>query len=230
MRTILIDVDTQHDFCAPDGALFVRGADVLVPSFRTLIARAVETESLIVGSVDTHAFDAWEFAGAAEAGPSGERPGFPPHCVKGTPGWLKTEGSLAPRARFVPNVPLTDDELRALCEKNQPQQILLEKEVYSLFANPNAARLLERVAERESVRFVVFGVALDYCVRAATLGLLDWLARDGRDGREGEVVLLAELTASVDVAGGEAALVECRARGARIGTLDDALAALASVA
>jgi len=38
-------------------------------------------------------------------GPSGEKPGFPDHCVKGTAGWLKVRGTLPPRFRFIPNVP-----------------------------------------------------------------------------------------------------------------------------
>lgn len=70
-RTIFVDVDTQHDFCDPTGALFVRGADALADTFRALTAHAVARGIPIVGSVDSHAFDAWEFAGAAEAGPNG---------------------------------------------------------------------------------------------------------------------------------------------------------------
>ena len=87
MRTILIDVDTQHDFCHPQGALFVQGADSLLERFRRLTARGVERGALILGSVDSHGFDAWEFKGAPEKGPGGEAPDFPPHCVKGTAGW-----------------------------------------------------------------------------------------------------------------------------------------------
>jgi len=58
----------------------------------------------IIGSVDSHAWDAWEFASSEARGPNGEKPGFPDHCVKGTPGWLKVTGTLPPRFRFLPNV------------------------------------------------------------------------------------------------------------------------------
>ncbi|MBI2388165.1 MAG: cysteine hydrolase [Deltaproteobacteria bacterium] len=226
MRPILIDVDTQHDFCDPNGALFVRGADALAPRFQALVARAVDTGTPIVGSVDSHAFDAWEFAGAHDAGPNGERPGFPPHCVKGTRGWLKVAGTLPPRTRFVPNVRLPDDELAALVERRSPHALMLEKEVYSFFANPNAEAALARVA-RGAARFLVFGVATDYCVRAAALGLCDWLAKDRR---EGDVWLVGDAIAAVDPAGGEAALAECLARGARTVTTREALAAMAGPA
>lgn len=207
MRTILVDVDTQFDFCHPEGALYVRGAEKL--PFDRLVSRAVETNTPIVGSVDSHAFDAWEFAGAPEAGPNGERPNFPAHCVKGTSGWLKMPGTMVPRTRFVPNVRTSDADLAALVERNAPHALMLEKEVYSLFANPNADAVLARVV-RGDARFVVFGVATDYCVRAAALGLLDWI---GRTGRKGEVLLVADAIAAVDRHGGENAVAECVAAG-----------------
>ena len=224
MRTILIDVDTQHDFCHPSGALFVSGAERLQEQFRQLTARGVAVGAPILGSVDSHAFDAWEFAGAPETGPGGEQPGFPPHCVKGTDGWLKVPGTLAPRFRFIPNVPLGDDLLAPLVSRHQPQQLLLEKEVYSLFANPNAERLLDLVRQgADSLRFVVYGVALDYCVRAAALGLVDYLQKRSLPG---EVLLCIDATASVVAAGGERALGECQARGVRSISTRDALALL----
>jgi nicotinamidase/pyrazinamidase len=224
MRTVLIDVDTQHDFCDPTGALYVKGADALAPRFRELVARAVATSVPIVSSVDSHAFDAWEFAGAVDTGPNGESPGFPPHCVKGTAGWLKVPGTTAPRARFVPNVAMGSHELATLVRRHEPQHLLLEKEVYSLFANPNADTVLDLVLERAAgVRFVVFGVATDYCVRAAVLGLLDWLERRVR---RGEVWLVADAVAAVNEDSGSAAISESRARGARAVTTEEALAAL----
>ena len=224
-RTVLIDVDTQHDFCARDGALFVPGADALADTFGALIARAIAVGAPIVGSVDSHAFDAWEFEGAPEAGPSGERPGFPAHCVKGTSGWLKLSATLAPRARFVPNVKIERDTLASLATAHAPQQLLLEKEVYSLFANPNAEAILEHVlgTPARPARFLVFGVALDYCVRAATLGLIEWLARTGRAG---EVWLVRDATASVDARNGEAAALACVSAGARAVDVRQALSAI----
>lgn len=221
MKTVFVDVDVQHDFCDASGALFVRGADALSEAFRRLTARAVERGAMIVGSVDSHAFDAWEFAGAPEPGPNGERPGFPPHCVKGTRGWLKVEGTMTTRARFVPNVPLASAALTELARANAPTQLLLEKEVYSLFANPNADALLDIVVGDAAARFVVYGVATDYCVRAACVGLLDWVATRGR----GEVWLVAEATAAVVPADGVAAVDACSARGARIVDVATALGA-----
>lgn len=224
MQTILIDVDTQYDFCHPQGALFVKGADRLGNSFQQLTARGVAVGAPIVGSVDSHAFDAWEFAEAPEPGPHGERPGFPPHCVKGTEGWLKMPGTLAPRFRYIPNVPLKDDLLIPMITRHYPQQILLEKEVYSLFANPNAARILDQLLQGEqNPRFIVYGIALDYCVRAAALGLIDFLKERSL---EGDVLLCTDATASVVPENGEQAFGECQLHGVKLISTHEALALL----
>jgi nicotinamidase/pyrazinamidase len=166
---------------------------------------------MILGSVDSHAFDAWEFANAPEKGPNGESPNFPPHCVKGTHGWLKVAGTTAPRTRFVPNVQVRD--LDAFVAKNDPQMLLFEKEVYSLFANPNAPAVLDRLGAQ---RFIVFGVATDYCVRAAALGLVE----------HGEVWMVGDAIAAVDAAGGEKAINECREKGVKLVSMNEALEAL----
>ncbi len=225
MRTILVDVDTQHDFCDPAGALFVRGAEALAPAFRALSRTAVNHDVPIVGSVDSHAFDAWEFAGAPSAGPNGERPGFPPHCVKGTAGWLKIPGTLAERTRFVPNVELPRGAIAELARRNAPQMLLLEKEVYSLFENPNAEAVLDELGGHEPARYVVFGVATDYCVRAATLGLVERHPHP-HGGGGSEVWLVRDAIAAVDAAAGERAIAECARRGVRVVDVAHALAAL----
>lgn len=188
---ILIDVDTQHDFCDPTGALYVKGAEKLGDTFRSLSARAKDIP--IIASVDSHAYDAWEF----------EK--FPPHCLKGTPGWLKVPGTLPDRARFIPNV-----KVDAIPDAHA---YILEKEVYSLFANPNAPAVLKHVIGDRKAQFVVFGVATDYCVKAAVLGLLEW----------GEVLLVKDAIAAVVPADGEKAIAECVERGAKLVTSAEAL-------
>lgn len=163
---LYVDVDTQHDFCAPDGALFVAGALAALEPVRALVRRALnDPNGLLVGSVDTHDFTAWEFE--ANGGP------FPPHCVKGTAGWLKMPGTLPERAAFVPNLP---EGAPAWSVPEGATSVLFEKEVYSLFANPVAestldALLAARGRTRSDVEAVVFGVATDYCVKAAAVGL-----------------------------------------------------------
>jgi hypothetical protein len=136
MNRVFVDVDTQHDFCAPGGALFVTGAPEAMGPCARLVRAAVASGAPLVGSVDSHAHDAWEFATNANLGPEGAKPNFPPHCVKGTPGWLKLPETLPERFYFVPVVP--DDGAVGRIPAGT-QAVYFEKEVYSLFANPNAA-------------------------------------------------------------------------------------------
>jgi len=216
MQRVFVDVDTQHDFCRPDGALFVRGAPAAVPACARLVARAVAEGSLLVGSVDSHSHDAWEFGTNAARGPAGEDPRFPPHCVKGTAGWLKLPETLPERFYFVPVVP---DPGAAARVPAGTQAVYFEKEVYSLFANPNAAAVLDALAPAGPLEFVVFGVATDYCVRAAALGLLDWIAQ--RPDRAGSRVAVAsDAIAAVTDEGGAAALHELSAAGVVLAPAD----------
>ncbi len=209
MQRAYIDVDTQVDFCAPDGALFVRGAPAAMPHCARLVCAAVAEGAPLLGSVDSHAHDAWEFAANGRVGPAGEDPRFPPHCVKGTAGWLKLPETLPARFYFVPVVP--DPEAAARVPADT-QAVYFEKEVYSLFANPNAAAVLDARIPPGPVEFVVFGVATDYCVRAAALGLMGWIAE--RPGRAGSRVCVAlDAVAAVTDAGGEAALGALRDAG-----------------
>ena len=205
---VFVDVDVQHDFCEPGGALYVKGSPN--DTFRALTAYAVEHGIPIVGSVDSHAWDAWEFASSVALGPAGEKPNFPDHCVKGTPGWLKVPGPLPPRFRFLPNVgEMPFDPVVGELIRGETQAVYFEKEVYSLFANPLAegflADLLARIGGTPEL--YVYGVATDYCVKAAALGL----ARRGY-----RTTLLTDATAGITPEGTRAALDEVSAAGVRL--------------
>lgn len=52
--------------------------------------------------------------------------------------------------------------------KNTPEGIYFEKQHYDIFTNPNAEELLRRANVKEAF---VYGVATDYCVKAAVLGM-----------------------------------------------------------
>lgn len=199
-RMVFVDVDVQRDFCEPTGALFVAGSPNA--SFRELTRYAVEHRIPILGSVDSHAWDAWEFATSETPAPSGGKPNFPDHCVKGTPGWLKIDGTLPPRFRFLPNVPDAPFEgvVRELAT-GATQAVYFEKEVYSLFANPLAERFLKALFATfpEPPELVVYGVATDYCVKAAALGLRE---------RGYATTVITDAIAGITPEGTEAALRE----------------------
>lgn len=216
IRRIFVDVDVQRDFCEEDGALFVKGSPN--DAFRALTAHAVARGVPILGSVDSHAYDAWEFASSGNAGPNGERPGFPDHCVKGTEGWLKVRGTLPPRFRFVPNQEgAAIDALARDLASGAAQALYFEKEVYSLFANPAAEPLLAELARglERAPELVVYGVATDYCVKAAALGLVE---------RGYRTTLVTDAIAGITEEGTRAALDELRSRGVTFATLAGILA------
>lgn len=212
---IFVDVDVQRDFCDEGGALHVKGSPN--DRYRQLTAFAVAKRIPIVGSVDSHAWDAWEFASNDRKGPNGEKPNFPDHCVKGTPGWMKVEGTLPPRFRFLPNVedhPI-DGIVRELA-KGATQGVYFEKEVYSLFANPLAERFLAQLfaLAPSKPELVVYGVATDYCVKAAALGLAE---------RGYPTAVLTDAIAGITPEGTQAALDAMAAAGVRLTTSAEVL-------
>lgn len=188
MKRILVDVDTQHDFVDPSGALYVPAKDGVVARIGALLAEARDAGVPILGSVDSHAYDAWEFQ--ANGGP------FPPHCVKGTAGWLRVHPQLPPRTRFVPMQVLGPGVRNLVGESVQgagPREldaealaaealagvgIYFEKEVYALFSNPAAApvvaALVAAMGGKDAVTFDVIGYCTGgYCVDAAATGLAE---------------------------------------------------------
>ena len=188
MKRILIDVDTQFDFVAPEGSLFVPAPDAVPAQIATLLAAAASEGTPILGSVDSHAHDAWEFA--AHGGP------FPAHCVKGTPGWLRVHHGSPRATRFIPMQPVHEGRVENLVGEAREGKgarilsatdlateamngvgIYFEKEVYSLFSNPAAtpviAELVQRLGGPDAVRFDVIGYCTGgYCVDAAVHGLI----------------------------------------------------------
>lgn len=163
---VFVDVDTQVDFMLPHGKLYVPGAEKIIPNLERLMRFAQEHGVAVISSVDAHAPDDPEFQQ------------FPPHCVQGTPGQEKIPETLLPRRTVLPNQKevLAEGEAGSaefahfkLCGRSRAQQWILEKQKFDLFTNAAAAALFEKFAAE---RFIVFGVATDYCVKAAVAGLL----------------------------------------------------------
>ena len=73
MKTVFFDIDTQIDFVYPAGALYVPGAERIVPVIAELNRRA----ALVISTMDAHSEDDPEFQI------------YPHHCVVGTAGQQK---------------------------------------------------------------------------------------------------------------------------------------------
>ena len=92
MKTVFFDVDTQLDFISPCGALYVPGAEAIVPALARLTRFAADHAIPVISTLDTH----------QENDPEFPRYRFPAHCVEGTWGHAKIGATLgAPRQRFI---------------------------------------------------------------------------------------------------------------------------------
>jgi nicotinamidase/pyrazinamidase len=110
---------------------------------------------------------------------------WPPHCVAGTTGQLKPAETLVAK------------------------QIIVEKQALDVFTNPNFPALLESLA---ADRYVVYGVATDYCVRCAVTGLL---------GTGKSVALVTDAIAAVKPEDGARTIAEFTARGGTLTTVNE---------
>ncbi len=195
---IFWDVDTQRDFLLPGGRLYVPGAEKLIPNLKRLVDLARNRRVFLISTTDAHTPDDPEFRD------------WPPHCVQGTPGQQKIPETLTDRFLLVPN----DPRFRLPQDLRSYKQLILEKQTLDDFDNPHTNRILERLGK--DVEFAVFGVVTEYCVRLAAKGLLD---------RGCRVALVSDAIETLAQADGRRTLDELVARGARLATTEEVLAA-----
>jgi nicotinamidase/pyrazinamidase len=150
MRTVFFDVDTQLDFVYPAGALYVPGAEDVVPALCSLTAYARQKNIPIISTADAHAEDDPEFKQ------------WKPHCVVGTVGQQKCSATLAMAQPAVLSS-------RPGATVAPAAQTIVEKQHVDCFTNPNLTHLLESL---RAERYVVYGVVTEVCVSYAIFGLL----------------------------------------------------------
>lgn len=152
-KIVFLDIDTQYDFIDPSGNLYVSGAEKLIPNFRRLFSFAKMNNIPIVSSLDTHRRNDPEFKD------------FPPHCIKGTKGYKKIKQTQIKNVRVAGKKESSYAYTRL---SRGAKQIFVAKNIIDIFSNPQIKIILKpyQVA-------YIFGVALDYCVKAACLGLVN---------------------------------------------------------
>jgi nicotinamidase/pyrazinamidase len=146
------DIDTQRDFILPGGAMYVPGAERIIPKLRRLFDFAKINQVQILSSLDSHADDDPEFQQ------------FPVHCIRGTEGQRKLDETLLPHPLILKNEPIDRNLVNDI---QKYQQIIIEKQTLDVFSNPVTERLLKALPSRA----IVFGVAMEYCVQSACSGL-----------------------------------------------------------
>jgi nicotinamidase/pyrazinamidase len=189
---VFVDIDTQRDFLEPGGALFIPNTEAIIVNLQCLTAFARERGIPVLATGCAHKLD----------DPDPEP--FPPHCVVGTPGQSRIPATAWPGSVVVDRDGRGPDAIVA--------HVTLEKRYYDLFTHPDAERLITMYGSNRPT-FVVYGVATDYCVKCAVLGLLD---------RGQRVALVVDAIRAVDPAHEAEDLAEFVRRGALL-TVTDAV-------
>jgi len=147
------DVDTQADFMLPEGKLYVPGAEQIIPTLAKLTTWAAQHQVLVIASADAHQPGDEEFSL------------YPPHCLTGTPGQKKI-----PETSLTPQFTIPNRHGAVLPDAERYPQIVLEKQEFDVFSNPNTDSLLAQLGKPE---IVLYGVVTEICVSAAARGLFD---------------------------------------------------------
>jgi nicotinamidase/pyrazinamidase len=154
MKTVFFDIDTQIDFVYPAGALYVPGAERILPVIGELNHRA----PLVISTMDAHSEDDPEFQI------------YPPHCVVGTSGQNKPAITLLDQRATIPVASRGPVASQGPAAQDGVRQLILEKQKLDCFSSPHLEPLL---AQLNADRYVVYGVVSEICVRYAAFGLLE---------------------------------------------------------
>jgi nicotinamidase/pyrazinamidase len=135
---------------------------------------ALKNDIPIRGSVDSHSEEDAEFI--PNGGP------FPLHCMSGSEGQKKIPETLTGKETYVDSSLDTLDwgwSSGMICRyshKGLGDHLIFEKQTYDVMTNESLQRAKQdiewRIGQKEfDITAIVYGVATDYCVKAAALGL-----------------------------------------------------------
>jgi nicotinamidase/pyrazinamidase len=181
---VFLDIDTQRDFLDPAGALFIAGSEIILAKLARLTAFARAQGIPVLATACAHAADDPELRQ------------FPPHCMAGAPGQQRVAATAWPGGEVLGPDALHFGDL--------PHHLTIEKRTFDVFSHPDADRLIG-LYRRVHPTFVVYGVATDYCVKAAVCGLLN---------RGSSVAVVADAVHAIDRAAEPDLLTEFVRRGA----------------
>ena len=191
---VVLDLNTQCDFCRSDGASPVLNIQDVVPALRRIVAWTKRNGVPVVSTIDSHRLS--------------ELPdhGQPVHCVDGSPGQRKVEFTVFPLRERVEfdntlSVPL---DLFKRC-----QQVIFRQRGEDLLNNPKADRFLTQIAASD---FVVFGNTIEGAVKHLALGLV---------AREKQVTVVVDACGYWDRVAADQTLRQLDAKGVHLITMDE---------
>ncbi len=186
--TALIVIDMQVDFGQPDGALYVRGGEAVLPVVQQWIHRATDEDWPVFFTQDWHPPRTPHFV--TDGGI------WPVHCVKDTAG-----------AQFLPGLSVTGPVVRKGVDGRDGYSGFSVRDPRS--GCTDATELGSLVAATGVARLVVVGLAGDWCVKETAL--------DGRRlGYQVSVPLAATAFVNLQPGADEAAMAAMRAAGVRV--------------
>jgi len=184
---IFIDVDTQHDFFAPSGAMPIKGAEEILPNLKRLTALALKKKIPIIAAVEKHDQN------TLKNGPF--------YCIEGTIGQKKIKETTVKKFKLLG---LKKEKINHANLLKKYPQIVLEKNGFDLFANQNALAILKKARVKNCV---VYGVAIDYGLEKLVLRLLE---------AGFKVYIPVDAVKPINEANREPVLKELRAKGAEM--------------
>ena len=187
---VFVDIDTQRDFLEPTGALFVPGSERILENLARLTDHARRKAIRVLATACSHTADDPELTH------------FGPHCMAGTPG----EERVAATAWEGGSVVGTSGQHSGAI----PAHLTIQKREFDVFSHSESDRIVA-LYQRDSPTFVVYGVATDYCVKAAVFGLLE---------RGCKVAVVVDAVRAIDLDHEADVLTESTRRGALL-TLTD---------
>jgi len=148
-QTALLVVDVQNDFADPEGSLYVRGGELVVPVVNEEIDRADEAGALVVYTQDWHPPSTPHFAKDGGI--------WPVHCVRDTWG-----AELHPDLRRMKG--------ERVFKGTRGEDGYSAFSVRDPSTGARADTGLEEVLRRHGIRrLVIAGLATDYCVKETVL-------------------------------------------------------------
>ncbi len=224
VKIMFYDVDTQNDFINEDGKLAVKKSREIRSNLEKLTSHAVERGIPIFGSVDAH-FGTPDYR-HREGELSRHGGPFPDHCMVDTPGQLKIpetthkylthlflDHPLDWNANALSEIEL-EEKLTSFLSGVRPNAgrgVFFEKQEYSVTSNPYFGKTMDLLHPEVAV---VYGVATDWCVKAAVEGLLD---------KKVNVYLVVDAIKGIDSAESESLLAKWTKAGVSLVTTEEAL-------
>lgn len=193
---VVIDVNTQRDFCEPTGRNPVDNIERLIPALRRMIAWTKRNGAAMVSSIDSHRRS--EF----------RTNGHPLCCIDGSNGQRKLPFTMFPcslRVEFDNTLGVPMDLF------DRYQQLIFRQRTDDLLSNPKADQFLTHLRADE---YILFGNTLEGAVKALALGLRT---------REKQVTVVVDACGHWDAGAADLALRLMEAKGARVISVEDHL-------